>query len=58
MLTRLHSLLTTRCPICQCRDGVRVERRSGDRFYSMFFIYPFECRSCNYRFRAFWFHRS
>lgn len=55
MLEKLSSLLTTRCPICRYRYGMRAQRLSRDRLLSMFFVYPFECRSCNSRFHSFWF---
>ena len=51
MLRKLVSLLTTRCPICQFRYGARVSR-AHNRFLHLFFIYLFECHSCNRRFRA------
>lgn len=50
---KLISILTTRCPICQVRYGKRTLRRSNDRWFCLFFLYPFECSSCNHRFRAF-----
>ncbi len=52
MLDKVKSFLTTRCPLCRYRYGIRAQQRSRDRFLSLFFIYPFECCSCNCRFRA------
>lgn len=54
---KLISILTTRCPICRVRYGRRTLRRSNDRWLGWFFLYPFECSSCNHRFRAFYFSR-
>lgn len=56
MLDTFKCFLTAHCPICRFRPGVRAELHSGDRLLSRFFIYPFECRSCNQRFRALHFH--
>lgn len=54
---KLISILTTRCPICRVRYGKRIGRRSTDRWLGWFYLYPFECASCNYRFHAFSFSR-
>ena len=58
MMDKLRSFFTARCPICHFREGTRAQRRSNDWFLSFFFIYPFECRSCNRRFRAFQLHSN
>jgi hypothetical protein len=52
VLAKLDSFVTSRCPICRCRYGSRSRRDVEDRILSLLFIYPYECRSCNHRFRA------
>lgn len=53
MLNKLKSFMTTRCPVCRHRLGVRARRSTiEDRVLGALSIYPFECRGCNHRFRA------
>ena len=52
MTRRWISFFTTKCPKCRFRYGSRAERKSYDRVLSFLLLYPFECRSCNIRFRA------
>jgi len=58
MINRLRSFFTARCPMCRYRTGTYIiARRMGDRFLSRFFIYLFECHSCNLKFHALSFKR-
>jgi hypothetical protein len=52
MLAKLISFLTTRCPLCRFRYGIPAGQDSINRLFSLFFIYPFRCPSCNNRFLA------
>gem|GEM_PF-2620889 len=52
MLAKVISILTTRCPRCRFRYGKLAGQDSLNRFFSLFFVHPFQCPSCNNRFLA------
>lgn len=55
MYSRIHALLTARCPICCCRYGARMRRRATEALSRCFLLRPYECRSCNHRFYSYGF---
>lgn len=52
-MNRLSSFFTTQCPQCRFRFGVRVRARAKEGCLGWFWIFTYECRGCNKRFRAF-----
>src|SRR5574342_569548 len=46
-------MTNVKCPNCARDFGRRVSRSASlERFLSIFYVYPFKCQRCGYRFRS------